>query len=147
MNQLTTRSANPTSLKKSDLARAYRPIEKELEATTELLRKSLRHSNPIFDAYLKHSFRLGGKRLRPALALLCSKAWGEVDRRCLLCAAALELIHTGSLVHDDILDGARFRRHLETINAKWDSRRAVLVGDILITLALDLICECEDHVI
>lgn len=129
---------------KNELAAAYRPIEDELRATTELLRDSRRAADPALNGYLEYAFRLGGKRLRPALLLLCAKAWGTVDRKCRLCAAALEMIHTGSLIHDDVLDGARFRRQLETLNAKWDSHRAVLVGDALITLALDMICECDD---
>lgn len=122
----------------------YRPIATEMEATTALLKERLFELDPAFSEYLDHSFRLGGKRLRPALTLLCGKAAGSVDRRHYLCAAALEMIHTGSLVHDDILDGARFRRRLETVNARWDSQRAVLIGDLLITRAFDLICECED---
>lgn len=142
-----TANASSGSKKKLDLARTYRPIEAELQATTDLLREKLSHSDEKFNEYLEYSFKLGGKRLRPALLLLCAKAWGAVDRKCRLCAAALEMIHTGSLVHDDILDGARFRRQLETINAKWDSHRAVLIGDVLITLALDMICECDDSVV
>lgn len=130
-----------------DLREIYRPIERELETTTTTLRNSLRHGDPTLDGYLDYSFQLGGKRLRPALLLLAAQAWGRVEERCYLCAAALEMIHTGSLVHDDILDGARFRRHLETVNVKWDSHRAVLIGDLLITRAFDLICACDDSVI
>ena len=142
-----TRQAPSPKNAATELERIYRPIRAELEATTDALKERLRHANATFDGYLEYSFRLGGKRMRPALLLLCAKAWGRVDRRCLLCGAALEMIHTGSLVHDDILDGARFRRALETVNAKWDSHRAVLIGDLLITRAFDLICECDDSVI
>lgn len=139
--------ATPPADRKFDLAKTYRPIQAELDATTETLRDALRRSDPAFAQYLDYSFKLGGKRLRPALLLLSGKTWGAIERRHHLCAAALEMIHTGSLVHDDILDGARFRRQLETFNAKWDSHRAVLVGDVLITLALDLICDCDDMVV
>ena len=126
------------------LASVYGPIEQELAETTELLKNRLRHIDPLFDEYLEYSFQLGGKRLRPALALLCGKAAGRIDNRCRLIAAALEMIHTGSLVHDDILDGAKFRRQLQTVNARWDSQRAVLIGDLLITRAFELVCECDD---
>ena len=126
------------------LAVLYRPIEKDLADATELLKNRLRHVEPAFDAYLDYSFKLGGKRLRPALVLLCGKAAGTLEPRHALVAAALEMIHTGSLVHDDILDGAEFRRQLETVNAKWDSQRAVLIGDLLITRAFELICDCDD---
>lgn len=127
-----------------ELDAVYRPIASEMEATTALLKERLRCLDPTFDAYLEYSFRLGGKRLRPALVLLCGKAAGLIEERHRLCAAALEMIHTGSLVHDDILDGASFRRQLETINARWDSQRAVLIGDMLITRAFNVICECDD---
>ncbi|MCF0233618.1 MAG: polyprenyl synthetase family protein [Thermoguttaceae bacterium] len=137
----------PPSARAFDLAAAYRPIEDEMEKTTALMKERLRHVEPTFDGYLEYSFRLGGKRLRPALTLLCGKAAGSIDRRHYLVAAALEAIHTGSLVHDDILDGAAFRRHLQTVNARWDSQRAVLIGDLLITRAFNWICECDDGAI
>ncbi len=139
-----SRGADSVQTVPFNLSSVYAPIKQEMEATTALLKERLRHDDATFDGYLEYSFRLGGKRLRPALALLCGKAAGKIDRRCMLVAAALEMIHTGSLVHDDILDGAKFRRGLETINVKWDSQRAVLIGDLLITRAFDLICECED---
>ena len=139
-----TSHAPVTAKRQFDLVKTYKPIEAEMQSTTETLRDALRHVDPLMDEYLDYAFRLGGKRLRPALMLLCAKAWGLADQRAIYCAAALEMIHTGSLVHDDILDGARFRRKLETINVKWDSHRAVLIGDILITRALKLICQCDD---
>ena len=139
-----TDKATFASQSRFDLERIYKPIAEELQRTTETIKERLSRSGAPIDEYLEYSFRLGGKRLRPALLLLTAKALGNVDRRCVLCAAALELIHTGSLVHDDVLDGARFRRSLETINAKWDTHRAVLIGDLLITRALELVCECDD---
>ena len=123
---------------------SYAPIAEELNRATETLKDGLRHLDPQFDAYLQYSFKLGGKRLRPALVLLCAKAAGQIGEKAILVAAAMEMVHTGSLVHDDILDGATFRRQLETVNAKWDSQRAVLIGDMLITRAFDLICDCDD---
>lgn len=137
-------STAPPVERSADLETVYRPIATEIETTNALLKKRLRHLDPTFDAYLEYSFRLGGKRLRPALVLLCGKAAGTLERRHYFCAAALEMIHTGSLVHDDILDGAKFRRRLETINARWDSQRAVLIGDMLLTRAFELICDCDD---
>ncbi len=139
---MSDRSTSPSA--SPALAAVYGPIEQELAETTELLKNRLRHLDPSFDAYLEYSFKLGGKRLRPALTLLCGKAAGKIEPRHHLVAAAMEMIHTGSLVHDDILDGAEFRRQLKTLNAQWDSQRAVLVGDLLITRAFELICDCED---
>ena len=74
----------------------------------------------------------GGKRLRPRLFLLCSCATGKFSAEKILpLATALELIHTASLVHDDILDGAKKRRGVETVNSKFGAQIAVLAGDYL----------------
>ena len=125
-----------------ELADVYQLAESDLAKVGEIIFSRLRHTDAVVDEILRYSFRLGGKRLRPLLVILCAKACGEVRREHLLSAAALEMIHTGTLVHDDILDGALFRRHLETINLRWDSQFAVLAGDLLLTRAISLITEC-----
>ncbi len=120
-----------------DLARhwkhLYAPIADELAASEELLRGELTSDDPFVDGLVKHAFRLGGKRLRPALVLLSGKAIGSLSRDHVVLAAVLEMIHTATLVHDDVLDEASIRRHRETINAKNDNEASVLVGDFLFT--------------
>ena len=95
------------------------------------------------DGVIKHGFRLGGKRLRPALVLLSGKAAGKTtdDHRTL--AAAVELIHTATLVHDDVLDEAEIRRHVDTVNARWNNETSILLGDYLLTRALCLAASTE----
>ncbi|MDO5552922.1 MAG: polyprenyl synthetase family protein [Planctomycetia bacterium] len=126
------------------LERAYQLIQTELNHVTDLLGNTLRHYYPEIDAMVRYSFLLGGKRLRPVLLLLVGKATGGVTQEHIRAAAALEMIHTASLVHDDILDGATFRRHLATINAEWDPKSAVLVGDLLLAQAMLVITPCND---
>ncbi|MGI5832216.1 MAG: polyprenyl synthetase family protein [Thermoguttaceae bacterium] len=126
-----------------ELADVYKLAEPDLSRVNAIILGRIRHSDPIIDEILRYSFRLGGKRLRPLLLILSARACGLIRREHYLCAAALEMIHTGSLIHDDILDGARFRRHLETINLHWDSQFAVLAGDLLLTLAISLVTECS----
>lgn len=128
----------------SGLIRPYRVIGPELEKVTQLLSECLRDSHPFIDEIVRYSFRLGGKRLRPMLVLLTGKACGQIKEEHIAAGAALELVHTGTLVHDDILDGATFRRHLETIHVKWDSHAAVLVGDLLLTQAMDIMTRCDN---
>ncbi len=84
----------------------------------------------------------GGKRLRPILFLLCSRA-GGADRheKLLPLAAAIELIHTASLVHDDILDASKVRRGVSTANAKYGAQAAVLIGDYLFAKAFQFVAE------
>ena len=76
---------------------------------------------------------LGGKRLRPALLLLSAKATGEIRPEHLTLAAVVEMIHTATLIHDDVLDDADQRRHLATVNARWNNETSVLLGDYLFT--------------
>ncbi len=84
----------------------------------------------------------GGKRLRPILFLLCARSGKNYFKeKSLPLATALELIHTASLVHDDILDGAKKRRGVETLNAKFNAQIAVLVGDYLFAKAFQLVAE------
>jgi octaprenyl-diphosphate synthase len=123
--------------------RLYAPIADELAAAEELLRLELASEDPFVDSLVKHAFRLGGKRLRPALVLLAAKATGEIARDHVVLAAVLEMIHTATLVHDDVLDEASLRRHRETINARNDNEASVLVGDFLFTHAFYLASSLE----
>jgi len=120
------------------LGTLYAPIRKELDRVEQLLRQELRSNYPFVDRLVKYGFRLGGKRLRPALVLLSAKAAGQLKPEHLLLAASVELIHTATLIHDDVLDDATLRRHLETINAKWDNEASILLGDYLFTRAIRL---------
>jgi octaprenyl-diphosphate synthase len=86
-------------------------------------------------AHLKH-YR--GKRLRPALLLLTAKACGGVTPAHHILAAVVEMIHTATLVHDDVLDDADTRRHLPTFNAGWGNKVSILLGDMLFTHAFHL---------
>jgi octaprenyl-diphosphate synthase len=126
-----------------ELDHLYAPIRDELGQVEDVLRAELTSDYPFLDRMAKHGFRLGGKRLRPALVLLSGKACGCSGREHLLLAAAMELIHTATLIHDDVLDEATLRRHLETINARWDNEASVLLGDYLLTLAIRLISSLD----
>ncbi len=122
----------------------YAPVREELEQTEEVLRRELRSDYPFVDRLAKHGFRLGGKRLRPALVLLSAKVSGKLRPEHLHLAAAVEMIHTATLIHDDVLDEATLRRHLDTVNARWDNEASVLLGDYLFTRAIRMVSTLED---
>ncbi len=129
MTQLAHKPADASRL----LDVLYAPIQDELAGVEEILRRELRSKYPFVDELVKHGFRLGGKRLRPALVLLAGKAAGNVVREHLVLAAVVEMIHTATLVHDDVLDQAELRRHLDTVNSRWGNEASVLLGDYLFT--------------
>lgn len=117
----------------------YEPIRDELVQVEEILRDETRSRFPAIDELLKHGFRLGGKRLRPALLLLVAKAaGGGVNRQHLVLATVMEMIHTATLVHDDVLDEAAVRRHIDTVNARWNNQSSILLGDFLFSHAFYL---------
>jgi octaprenyl-diphosphate synthase len=120
------------------LLQLYAPIAEELVAVEQILKRELRSDDPYVDELVRYGCLLGGKRLRPALVLLTARACGKVTRDHLLLAAVVEMIHTATLVHDDVLDKAHTRRHLATVNARWDNHASVLLGDYLFTHAFYL---------
>jgi octaprenyl-diphosphate synthase len=122
----------------------YAPVASELRAAEELLRRELSNDNPFVDRLVKHGFRLGGKRLRPALVLLSAQACGGIRPAHVPLAAMAELIHTATLVHDDVLDEATIRRHLDTVNARWDNEASILLGDYLFAQAICLASSLDD---
>jgi octaprenyl-diphosphate synthase len=124
----------------------YAPISDELAQAERILKEQLRNRHPFVDELVRYGCLLGGKRLRPALLLLTAKALGNVTREHLTLAAVVEMIHTATLVHDDVLDEAQLRRHLATVNARWDNESSVLLGDYLFTHAFYLASTLESVV-
>src|SRR5215510_8831655 len=91
-----------------------------------------------------HVLGAGGKRIRPALLLLCAELCGYTGPRCVQVAAAVELLHTATLLHDDVVDLSELRRGRPSANAIWGNRRAVLGGDFLYARASSMIVEDGD---
>jgi octaprenyl-diphosphate synthase len=115
------------------LRSVYAPIAEEMQQVEGVLRRELRSRYASVDELVRYGCLLGGKRLRPALLLLSAKAAGRVTPDHCVLAAVVEMIHTATLIHDDVLDEARQRRHLETVNSRWDNKSSVLLGDYLFT--------------
>lgn len=121
-----------------DLSSIYTPVQDSMTLVEEILQQELKNDSPFVDELLQYGCLLGGKRLRPALLLLAAKAVGEIRPEHIQLAAVVEMIHTATLIHDDILDEADKRRHLETVNARWNNETSVLLGDYLFTHAFYL---------
>ncbi|WP_153559172.1 polyprenyl synthetase family protein [Roseimaritima sediminicola] len=109
----------------------YGAIDPALEEVERRLRQQLQSRYEHLAPILRHGALLGGKRMRPALVLLAAEATGTIGEDHLTVATVLEMVHTATLVHDDVLDSAQFRRHVPTVNAKWDEQTSILLGDYL----------------
>lgn len=129
---------NPTHAVRPRPASLFAPIAADLEAVERVLRDTLTSTRPGMDRLLAHLGHYRGKRLRPALLLLTAQACGGVRPAHHVLAAVVEMIHTATLVHDDVLDGASVRRHAATVNARWGNHTSILLGDYLFTHAFHL---------
>lgn len=119
-------------------ANLFAPIARDLDEVERILRKELESPRPGVDRLLAHLAHYRGKRLRPVLLLLSAQACGKVTPAHHLLAAVVEMIHTATLVHDDVLDHASVRRHVPTVNALAGNQAAILLGDYLFTHAFHL---------
>lgn len=117
----------------------YAPVEGELRELERRLRDVGRGAHPTFEAAVAHLFGSSGKLLRPTLVFLSARFGSTTDREVVLnLAESLELVHTASLVHDDIVDRAEVRRNVPTVNATWNDDIALIVGDYLFAKAYAL---------
>ena len=113
-----------------------RPIEGEFDDFVRLFNESLSHTDGLLSQVLEHIRHRGGKRMRPLLILLIAKNYGGVNDVTLRSAVGLELLHTASLVHDDVVDESKERRGQPSVNAEYNNKVAVLVGDYVLSTAL-----------
>jgi octaprenyl-diphosphate synthase len=135
---------HPTLAPAPRSAALFAPIHRDLEEVERLLRQTLESSRPGVDRLIAHLAPYRGKRLRPALLLLTARACGQVGPTHHLLGAVVEMIHTATLVHDDVLDSATVRRHAPTINAGWGNQASILLGDYLFTHAFHLSSTLDD---
>lgn len=112
------------------------PISSELCDFIDLFNKSLSHTDGLLSQALEHIRNRAGKRMRPILILLMAKNFGEITDVTQHAAVGLELLHTASLVHDDVVDESGERRGQKSVNAMFDNKVAVLVGDYILSTAL-----------
>jgi geranylgeranyl pyrophosphate synthase len=114
------------------------PVQQDIEAVEKLMRAQADGRQVDLGAALDLLLSAGGKRVRPALTLLAGKMLGGSTERLITLAAAIELLHTATLVHDDLIDGSLLRRGMPTLNSQWTPGATVLTGDFLFACAAKL---------
>ena len=123
------------------------PISAELEDFISLFNQSLSHDEGLLSQVLVHIRQRGGKRMRPMLILLMAKNFSRVSSVTQHAAVGLELLHTASLVHDDVVDESCERRGQASVNALYDNKVSVLVGDFILSTALLYVSKTHSEVI
>mgnify|MGYP001164878769 CR=1 FL=1 len=125
-------------------------MARDIERVNEELRKSVQSKNSFLTEVATHLINAGGKRVRPALSitssLLSEESPRSVDHDVIRGGVAVELVHQGSLYHDDVMDGAETRRNVESVNARWGNREAILAGDFLLARASEIAADLGTEV-
>jgi geranylgeranyl pyrophosphate synthase len=120
------------------------PLAADLERVERKMREPVHPAYPQLTEVLQQLLGSGGKRLRPALALLAGKFYAPEIEKLVSLAASVELLHTATLVHDDLIDGALLRRGQTTVNARWNTGATVLTGDYLFARAAALAADTDN---
>ena len=120
------------------------PIKEEMKLFEKKFKNSLQSKVPLLDRIMHYIIKRKGKQMRPMFVFLTSKMFGEMNEKCYRAASLIELLHTATLVHDDVVDEANLRRGYFSVNALWKNKIAVLVGDFLLSKGLLLSVENED---
>jgi len=137
--------ATVSSLKQArQIRQVFGPVLERLEEVEKFFDREFERAEPMVRDVSTYVLGSGGKRLRPALVLLVSRMLGYTGERDVRYAAVVEMIHTATLIHDDIIDGSDLRRGHLTANNTWGNQTAVLVGDWLYTRTMDLCLELGD---
>jgi len=119
-----------------DLKKISAPIEGELKEFEKQFSDVLRSKVALIDLITKYILKQKGKKIRPILVLLSAKLCGDIGRRTYVAANLVELLHTATLIHDDVVDDAKTRRGLASVNAVWKNKASVLIGDFLLSKGL-----------
>ena len=128
-----------------DLERIRKPISAEIKEFEKHFRSSIRSNIRILDIITRYILRRKGKQIRPTFVLLTSSMLGEIKESTYTAATLIELLHTASLVHDDVVDESYERRGFFSLNALWKSKIAVLVGDFLLAKGLLVSVERKEY--
>lgn len=120
----------------SDLEKIKAPIKQELKKFNDYFKSSVKSTVPLLNIITNYILRRKGKQMRPLFVFLSAKMLGEINESSYTAASLIELLHTATLIHDDVVDESYERRGFFSINALWKSKVAVLVGDYFLSKGL-----------
>lgn len=116
----------------------FNPVQEQIHQVEHLMKSQADGNHPDLQAALNHLIAAGGKRIRPTVTLLIGRMLGAEESRLITLSGAIELLHTATLVHDDLIDGSLLRRGNPTLNSRWSPGATVLTGDFLFARAAKL---------
>ena len=128
-----------------DLSTIKKPIEQDIKAYQKVFRDTVRSKVPLLDIIMQYILKTKGKQIRPLIVLYSAKLVGSINPSTYRAATIVELMHTATLVHDDVVDDSNKRRGMFSVNALWRNKIAVLSGDYLLAKGLLLAVENQDY--
>ncbi|NLF42287.1 MAG: polyprenyl synthetase family protein, partial [Bacteroidales bacterium] len=128
----------------SDIKQISAPIKHHIEAFEKIFRASMKSSAPLLDNITRYIVKRKGKQIRPMFVFFCAELCGKLTDKSYRAAGLIELLHTATLVHDDVVDDSNERRGFFSLNALWKNKISVLVGDYLLSRGLLLALENDD---
>ncbi len=143
--QTPRRVDSPVTRKVPTLKAIQAPVADELEVFQKYFKGSVKSPIGLLDKVIRYLMRQKGKQIRPLLVLLAAKTCGAVTEKSYRAAALVELMHTATLIHDDVVDDSDRRRGMFSINALWKNKVAVLLGDFLLSRGLLLALDHKDY--
>ena len=136
---------NPKQMQMIKLSEIRKPVEEEMKEFDKRFKSAISSNIPLLNIVTRYVLRRKGKQMRPLFVFLTSKLTGEITESTYTAASLIELMHTATLVHDDVVDESNERRGVLSINAIWKSKVAVLFGDFLLARGLLLAVEKKDY--
>ncbi len=121
----------------------FTPVQEQIHQVENLMKLQAEGHHPDLQAALQHLLASGGKRIRPTVTILVGRMFDAPIDKLITLAAAIELLHTATLVHDDLIDGSLLRRGIPTINSRWSPGATVLTGDYLFARSAKLAADTE----
>lgn len=140
---IDSNSKNSNSLK--SLSEITAPIEEDLKIFRQFFKEQTDTDIFILDRIMRYLLRQKGKEIRPTLVFMSARMFGDIDRRSYIAATMIELLHTATLIHDDVVDEADKRRGFLSINKLWKNKAGVLLGDFLLSKGLLIALDNEEY--
>ncbi len=136
---------NLNGAQKKKLKDVLQPVSQEIQEFHLFYKDAIRSDVFLLDKIVQYLLRQKGKQLRPALVMMSAKLFGSVNSRSFVAATMIELLHTATLIHDDVVDEANIRRDFLSINKLWKNKASVLLGDFLLSKGLVIALDHDEY--
>ena len=145
MTQEVSLSTTHTQIKTGSLKDVTRPVQDHLSTFRTFFKEEISSDVFLLDQIIHYLLRQKGKEIRPTLVFMTARMFGEVDKRSFIASTMIELLHTATLIHDDVVDEANKRRGFLSINKLWRNKAGVLLGDFLLSKGLLIALDHKEH--